>query len=126
MSRSPFAAIILAAGEGTRLKSAQPKVLHEIAGWPMIRHVIEALSALEPAETIVVIGKDMDLVDRAVWPATTIIQSPPRGTGDAVRIARAALADRLAQGDIADILVLFGDTPLLRSETLAQFLDAPE
>ncbi len=121
-----FAAIILAAGEGTRLKSATPKVLHEIAGSPMIRYVIEALQPLEPAETIVVIGPDMDVVDRVVWPATTIIQSPPRGTGDAVRIARAALADRLAQGDIADILVLFGDTPLLRTETIARLLDAPE
>src|SRR5260370_38601038 len=95
-----FAAIILAAGEGTRLKSATPKVLHEIAGWPMIRHVIEALSPLEPAETIVVIGQDMDLVDRVVWPVTTIIQSPPRGTGDAVRIRRPALAHRPAQADI--------------------------
>ena len=126
MSRSRFAAIILAAGQGTRLQSTTPKVLHEIAGRPMIRHVIEALHPLDPAETIVVIGQDMDLVDRAVWPATTIIQSPPRGTGDAVRVARAALADRLAEGDIADILVLFGDTPLLRTETIAQLLDAPE
>src|SRR5207302_4160378 len=66
MSQSHFAAIILAAGEGTRLKSARPKVLHEIAGQPMIRHVIEALAPLEPAATIVVIGPDMDAVDRVV------------------------------------------------------------
>ncbi len=66
MSRSRFAAIILAAGEGTRLKSAHPKVLHEIAGVPMIRHVLDALAPLEPEATIVVIGSGMDSVDRTV------------------------------------------------------------
>src|SRR5713101_6040871 len=111
MSRSRFAAIILAAGEGPRLKSARPKVLHEIAGQPMIRHVIDALRPLEPAATIVVIGRDMDAVGRAVAPVQTLVQSPPRGTGDALRAARPALADRLAQRGIADILVLFGDHP---------------
>ncbi len=122
MSRSRFAAIILAAGEGTRLNSARPKVLHEIAGQPMIRHVIDALRPLDPAATIVVIGRDLDSVTHAVAPAPSVVQSPPRGTGDAVRVARPALTDRLAQGDIADILVLFGDTPLLRAETIAELL----
>ncbi len=124
MSRSRFAAIILAAGEGTRFNSACPKVLHEIAGTPMIRHVIEALSPLEPVETIVVIGPDMDAVDRMVWPAASVIQSPPRGTGDAVRAARPLLAERLGAGDIDDIVVLFGDTPLVRPQTIADLLDA--
>src|SRR5947209_4247822 len=124
MNQSRFAAIILAAGEGTRLNSSRPKVLHEIAGLPMIRHVIDALAPLDPVETIVVIGPGMEAVDRAVWPATCVIQSPPRGTGDAVRIARAALAERLAAGDLDDILVLFGDTPLLRPETIAELLEA--
>ncbi len=85
MTESRFAAIILAAGEGTRLKSARLKVLHEIAGQPMIRYVIDALRPLDPAETIVVIGRDMDAVARAVAPARSVVQSPPRGTGDAVR-----------------------------------------
>ena len=116
MSRLRFAAIILAAGEGTRLKSAVPKVLHEIAGMPMIRHVIEALAPLDPATTIVVIGPGMEAVDRVVSPATTVVQSPARGTGDAVRAARPALAEILASGDIDDVVVLYGDTPLLRSE----------
>src|SRR5882672_819015 len=116
MSRTRFAAIILAAGEGTRLKSARPKVLHEIAGQPMIRHVIDALRPLAPAETIVVLGGDSDSVARAVAPLPSVIQSPPRGTGDAVRAARPALAARLSE--IADVLVLFGDTPLLRAETI--------
>ncbi len=123
MSQPRFAAIILAAGEGTRLNSARPKVLHEIAGQPMIRHVIDALRPLEPAEIIVVIGRDMDAVARAVAPAPIVIQSPPRGTGDAVRAARPALAGALAAGEaVSDILVLFGDHPLLRPETLSLLL----
>ncbi len=123
MSQSRFAAIILAAGEGSRLNSAQPKVLHEVAGTPMIRHVVEALRPLDPAETIVVLGRNMDAVGSAIASEWSVIQDPPRGTGDAVRIARAALADRLGEGDITDILVLFGDTPLLRSETIAALLE---
>jgi bifunctional UDP-N-acetylglucosamine pyrophosphorylase / glucosamine-1-phosphate N-acetyltransferase len=123
MSQSRFAAIILAAGEGTRLNSARPKVLHEIAGQPMIRHVIDALRPLDPAETIVVVGRDMDSVARAVAPALSVVQSPPRGTGDAVRAARPALADCLARSGITDIIVLFGDTPLLRAETIAELID---
>jgi bifunctional UDP-N-acetylglucosamine pyrophosphorylase / glucosamine-1-phosphate N-acetyltransferase len=123
MSQSRFAAILLAAGEGTRLNSARPKVLHQIAGQPMIRHVIDALRPLDPAETIVVIGRDMDAVARAVAPAPSVVQSPPRGTGDAVRAAAPALAERLQEGGISDVVVLFGDTPLLRAETIAELLD---
>jgi bifunctional UDP-N-acetylglucosamine pyrophosphorylase/glucosamine-1-phosphate N-acetyltransferase len=122
MSRARFAAIILAAGEGTRLKSARPKVLHEIAGQPMICHVIDALRPLAPAETVIVLGRKSDSVARAVSPLPSVIQSPPRGTGDAVRAAGPALRDRL--GDIADIVVLFGDTPLLRAETIAALIDS--
>jgi bifunctional UDP-N-acetylglucosamine pyrophosphorylase/glucosamine-1-phosphate N-acetyltransferase len=124
MSRLRFAAIILAAGEGTRFKSARPKVLHEIAGQPMIRHVIDALRPLEPAVTIVVIGRDMERVAEAVAPARSVLQAPPRGTADAVRAARPSLARCLARGGIDDILVLYGDTPLLRSATVAALLDA--
>ncbi|HVC57394.1 MAG TPA: bifunctional UDP-N-acetylglucosamine diphosphorylase/glucosamine-1-phosphate N-acetyltransferase GlmU [Stellaceae bacterium] len=124
MIGSRFAAIILAAGEGKRLASARPKVLHEIAGQAMVSHVIAALLPLEPTATVVVIGPDMRAVADAVAPAQSVIQATPRGTGDAVRAARAALADRLAAGDIADILVLFGDTPLLHSATIARLLEA--
>jgi bifunctional UDP-N-acetylglucosamine pyrophosphorylase / glucosamine-1-phosphate N-acetyltransferase len=123
MSNPAFAAIILAAGEGTRLKSATAKVLHELAGWPLIRHVTEALRPLAPAETVVVIGQDMEAVARAVAPAKTAIQSPPRGTGDAVRAAKPALDARLAKGDIADVVVLFGDAVLLRPETIEALLN---
>src|SRR5437763_6855888 len=127
MSNPAFAAIILAAGEGTRLNSATPKVLHEMAGWPLIRHVTEALRPLAPAETVVVIGQGMETVARAAAhggsSAKTAIQSPPRGTGDAVRASRPALEARLAKGDLADVVVLFGDAALLRPETIAALLE---
>jgi bifunctional UDP-N-acetylglucosamine pyrophosphorylase/glucosamine-1-phosphate N-acetyltransferase len=122
MSRPIFAAIILAAGEGTRLHSARPKVLHEIAGQAMIRYVVDALRPLEPAATIVVIGRGMDVLAEAVAPAACVVPDKPRGTADAVRAARPALGPRLAEFD--DILVLFGDTPLLKSETIAALLAA--
>jgi bifunctional UDP-N-acetylglucosamine pyrophosphorylase/glucosamine-1-phosphate N-acetyltransferase len=121
MNRS-FAAIVLAAGEGTRMKSALPKILHEIAGRPMIGHVLAALAPLAPTQTVVVLGQGQDEVAKAVAPATTVIQHPPRGTGDAVRAAQPALASRLAE--LGDVLVLFGDAPLLQSDTIAHLLDA--
>src|SRR3954452_12797257 len=124
MSPPGFAAVILAAGEGSRLKSAYPKVLHEIAGQAMIGHVIAALRPLAPAETVVVIGREMEGVARAVAPLPTAIQFPPRGTGDAVRMARPVLADLLERGsEIADIVVLYGDTPLLSTETIAALIE---
>ncbi len=122
MTEAHFAAIILAAGEGTRMQSSLPKVLHELAGWPMVRHVGEALRPLGPAATVVIIGAGMEAVARAVAPAPTALQAPPRGTGDAVRAARQILAPRLAAGEIADVIVLYGDTPLLRPETIRALL----
>ena len=122
MSKTRFAAIILAAGEGTRFNSALPKVLHEIAGRPMIRHVIEALRPLDAAETVVVLGPGMEAVARAVAPAKAAVQSPARGTGDAVRAAKPALGSRLKKGDIADVVVLFGDAPMLRPEAIEALL----
>src|SRR5690349_3488135 len=108
MNQSSLAAIVLAAGEGSRMQSARPKILHEIANRPMIGHVLAAVAPLGPTATVVA-------------PALTVIQHPPRGTADAVRAARPAFA---GIGAVDDILVLYGDTPLLRSETLAQLLAA--
>jgi bifunctional UDP-N-acetylglucosamine pyrophosphorylase / glucosamine-1-phosphate N-acetyltransferase len=123
MSQSSFAAIILAAGGGTRMESALPKVLHPIAGRPMIAHLMEALRPLCPAATVVVIGPKMEDVAQIVAPAESVVQDPPLGTGDAVRSGLPALKSRLApDGEIEEVLVLYGDTPLLRSETLAQLL----
>jgi bifunctional UDP-N-acetylglucosamine pyrophosphorylase/glucosamine-1-phosphate N-acetyltransferase len=123
MSQSRLAAIVLAAGSGTRMKSAMPKVMHPIAGQPMIAHLLRALEPLQPVETVVAIGTQMDDVTRTVAPARTVVQNPPLGTGDAVRAALKALEGRLApQGVIDEVLVLYGDTPLLRSETLSRLL----
>jgi bifunctional UDP-N-acetylglucosamine pyrophosphorylase/glucosamine-1-phosphate N-acetyltransferase len=123
MNQSRFAAIILAAGSGTRMKSAMPKVMHQIAGQPMIAHLLEALRPLTPAATVVVIGPQMNDVARTVAPAETVVQDPPLGTGDAVRAALRALRGRLSpEGEIGEALVLFGDTPLLRTETLSRLL----
>src|SRR5207302_2183013 len=123
MSQSPFAAIILAAGSGTRMKSGMPKVMHPIAGRPMIAYPLEALRPLSPAATFVVIGPRMGGVVEFVAPAETVVQDPPLGTGDAVRTAMRALDGRLApQGSIEDVLVLYGDTPFLSTETLSKLL----
>ena len=123
MRHSRLAAIILAAGSGTRMKSAIPKVMHPIAGQPMIAHLLRALEALHPAASVVVIGPQMQDVARAVAPSQTVVQDPPLGTGDAVRTALRALQGQLApHGDIEETLVLYGDTPLLRGETLSRLL----
>jgi bifunctional UDP-N-acetylglucosamine pyrophosphorylase / glucosamine-1-phosphate N-acetyltransferase len=123
MSQSCFAAIILAAGSGTRMKSAIPKVMHPIAGRPMIAYPLEALRALSPAATIVVVGPQMEDVARIVAPAESVVQDPPLGTGDAVRTALGRLEGRLApEGDVEAVLVLYGDTPFLATETLARLL----
>src|SRR5437667_9969043 len=89
MSQIRFAAMILAAGSGTRMKSALPKVMHPLAGRPMIAHLLDALRALEPAAITVVVGPCMEIVRRTVAPARSVVQDPPRGTGDAVRAALA-------------------------------------
>jgi bifunctional UDP-N-acetylglucosamine pyrophosphorylase/glucosamine-1-phosphate N-acetyltransferase len=123
MSQSSFAAIILAAGNGTRMKSAIPKVMHRIAGRPMIAHLLDALHPLSPAARVVVVGQQMDSVARIVSPAESVVQDPPLGTGDAVRTALHALDGRLApQGGIAEVLVLYGDTPFLATDTLSRLL----
>jgi len=123
MSHSGFAAIILAAGSGTRMKSAVPKVMHPVAGRPMIAYPLAAVRPLSPAATIVVIGLQMDDLARSVAPAETVVQDPPLGTGDAVRAALGRLDSRLTpDGDIDEILVLYGDTPFLATETLSRLL----
>jgi bifunctional UDP-N-acetylglucosamine pyrophosphorylase / glucosamine-1-phosphate N-acetyltransferase len=117
-----FAAIVLAAGEGTRMRSAVPKILHEVAGRPMIRHVLAALEPLAPAATVVVLGQGAEATAAAVAPATTVVQHPPRGTGDAVRYAHPAVQDKLRE--LSDVVILYGDTPLLQTATIARLLEA--
>lgn len=110
--------VILAAGAGTRMRSKLPKVLHPLAGRPMISHVVAVAEALKPEKLVVVIGPGHEKVAAAVAPHPTAIQQVPRGTGDAVKAARAHLKGG------ADVLVLYGDTPLLTAATLRRLLAA--
>ncbi len=119
MSARKKAAVILAAGLGTRMNSALPKVLHEVAGRPMIGHLIEALDGLGFDRTIVVTAPQMGELAEAVAPASCCIQDPPLGTAHAVLAARQRLA-----GFTGDVVVLFGDTPLLRPETIEAMVTA--
>lgn len=110
----PLACVILAAGMGTRMRSALPKVMHPVAGVPMLRHVLDAACALQPERLVVVVGPEMEAVSRFVAPWPTVVQTERRGTADALRAALPELA-----GFPGTVLVLYGDTPLLRAETLA-------
>jgi bifunctional UDP-N-acetylglucosamine pyrophosphorylase/glucosamine-1-phosphate N-acetyltransferase len=122
MKRSCLA-IVLAAGEGTRMRSSRPKVLHAVAGRTLLWHVLAALRAAGGTETAVVVGPDRDDVAaeaRAMLPHAQVFgQRERRGTGHAVLAAKAAIA-RGAD----DILVIFGDTPLIRAQTLAKLRGA--
>jgi bifunctional UDP-N-acetylglucosamine pyrophosphorylase/glucosamine-1-phosphate N-acetyltransferase len=112
------ALIILGAGMGTRMNSDLPKVLHEIAGAPMLVHAMKSGAALDPEKTVIVAGHGAALVEkaaRAFDPDVTVaIQSEQLGTAHAVNQSRDALAD--FEGDA---LVLYGDTPFIKPETLA-------
>jgi bifunctional UDP-N-acetylglucosamine pyrophosphorylase/glucosamine-1-phosphate N-acetyltransferase len=108
----------LAAGKGTRMKSALPKVLHPLAGRPMIGHVLEAVASFKPAHQVVVIGPDMAALVKAVAPIPTVVQRQQLGTADAVKAARAGLANFNGT-----VLVLYGDTPLLTPATLAALIE---
>lgn len=119
--REPLAAVILAAGKGVRMRSATPKVLHKLAGLPIIGHVMRAVEALYPDRLIVVLGREMDSVAEAVRPASIAIQDPALGTGHAVLAAREALS-----GAKGSVLVVFGDTPLIKPETLVRLVSARE
>ncbi|MFW2391854.1 MAG: bifunctional UDP-N-acetylglucosamine diphosphorylase/glucosamine-1-phosphate N-acetyltransferase GlmU [Methyloceanibacter sp.] len=117
MTQSSALAIVLAAGKGTRMKSDLPKVLHRIAGAPMLAHVLQAGSAAGIARGCLVVGPNMEAVGEAGQAVDAgldvFVQPEQLGTADAVKAALPAL--EAGQGPI---LVLYGDTPLLRAETL--------
>lgn len=120
-----FACVILAAGKGTRMKSAMPKVMHRLAGMPLVSHVATTLAPLSPEKTIVVIAPDMDAVKQAVSKvdsnAKFAVQGEQLGTGHAVRTAQSEFA-----GYSGKILVLYGDTPLITRQTLEKILEAAQ
>jgi len=118
----PLHVIILAAGEGKRMKSAKPKVLQPIAGKPMLAHVIDTARALQPAGIHVVYGHGGDQVQAAFADQPDLLwaeQSRQLGTGHAVRQAMPNVPDACT------VLVLYGDVPLLRAETLLRLLHDP-
>ena len=122
MSARSIAAVILAAGQGVRMKSDLAKVLHPVGGRAMLAHAMEAAAQLKPARLVVVIGERSEVGDAARkirLDAAIAVQSPPRGTGDAVAKALPAL-----DGFKGVVLVLYADTPLVETETLAALADA--
>ncbi|MEN3953005.1 bifunctional UDP-N-acetylglucosamine diphosphorylase/glucosamine-1-phosphate N-acetyltransferase GlmU [Iodidimonas sp. SYSU 1G8] len=118
MTARKTAVVVLAAGKGTRMKSSLPKVLHPIAGRAMVHHVLHAAAGLSPERTLVVLGKGMEPVARAVAPALVAVQDPPLGTGHAVLAAAEAL-----DGFDGDVVVVFADTPLVTLDTFRAMLD---
>jgi len=118
-SKRSLAVVVLAAGLGTRMKSGIPKVLHDICGKPMIAWVAEAIEVVEPDRTLVVLGDGVEAVHQLLPQSTeAVLQERQLGTGDAVRSARQAL-----EGFEGDILVMYGDTPLVTGEELAGLLE---
>ncbi|HEL0633710.1 TPA: bifunctional UDP-N-acetylglucosamine diphosphorylase/glucosamine-1-phosphate N-acetyltransferase GlmU, partial [Streptococcus equi subsp. zooepidemicus] len=115
----PNYAIILAAGKGTRMKSALPKVLHKVSGLSMLEHVLKSVSALAPQKQLTVIGHQAEQV-RAVLgdQSLTVVQEEQLGTGHAVMMAEEELSGLEGQ-----TLVIAGDTPLIRGESLKALLD---
>ena len=116
--------VVLAAGGGTRMKSKRPKVLHEVAGRSMVGHVLAAVRSLEPARVVTVVGHGRELVEPHVAElmpeAVVAVQEEQLGTAHAVRVAVEAVGvDRLT----GTVLVAYGDTPLLRAESLRALLD---
>ncbi|HEV7733056.1 MAG TPA: bifunctional UDP-N-acetylglucosamine diphosphorylase/glucosamine-1-phosphate N-acetyltransferase GlmU [Candidatus Binatia bacterium] len=116
--------VVLAAGLGTRMRSQQAKVLHELGGRPLLRYPLAAVGTLDPDRVVVVVGHQADAV-RKVAEASglrgleTAVQAEQRGTGHAVRCAAPAL-----DGFDGDVMILYGDAPLIRPATLKRLLDA--
>ena len=117
---TPIAAIILAAGKGTRMKSGLHKVLHPIAGRPMLMHLMESVDALGPAHKVVVVGSGRDQLEQALdgTGVSLAVQEPQLGTGHAVQQAEAALS-----GFSGDVLILYGDVPLVTTATMARMIE---
>jgi diadenosine tetraphosphate (Ap4A) HIT family hydrolase/CTP:molybdopterin cytidylyltransferase MocA len=115
-----LAVVILAAGKGTRMPPDMPKVLRPVAGEPLLAHALRTARALAPARLVTVLGHGAEEVRRAVGlgDAEVVLQLEQRGTGDAVMCAEQQMA-----GFSGDLLVLYGDVPLLRAETLAGLLE---
>ncbi len=119
MRQNTIAAIILAAGKGTRMKSDLHKVLHPIAGRPMLMHLMASVDALSPAKKVVVVGSGKEQLEAALnGSASLAVQEPQLGTGHAVQMAEAAL-----KGFEGDVLILYGDVPFVPTATMQSMVD---
>ena len=118
-SRAPLAVVVLAAGKGTRMKSDLHKVLHPIAGRPMLEHLLAEVAQLAPERQVVVVGSGREQLERQLGDrAALALQEPQLGTGHAVQQAEAALA-----GFVGDVLILYGDVPFVSAGTMRAMLD---
>ncbi|MET3472796.1 bifunctional UDP-N-acetylglucosamine pyrophosphorylase/glucosamine-1-phosphate N-acetyltransferase [Novosphingobium sp. 1529] len=116
---APLALVILAAGKGTRMRSDLHKVLHPVAGRPMLLHLMASAAQLAPARQVVVAGHGRDQLEKALGGSATIaVQEPQLGTGHAVQQAQGAL-----DGFAGDVLILYGDVPFVRAQTMQAMLD---
>lgn len=116
---NPIAAVILAAGKGTRMKSDLHKVLHPIAGRPMLLHLMASVDELSPAKKVVIVGDKADQLEAALaGSAELAVQEPQLGTGHAVQQGEAALA-----GFDGDVLILYGDVPFVPAATMQAMID---
>jgi len=114
--------IILAAGQGTRMKSDRPKVLHPLAGKPLLGHVLDTASELNPQRIIVVHGHGGEEVRNTFssYPVEWVEQAQQLGTGHAVKQAQSLLSE------LDKVLILYGDVPLMRLQTLQRLIDDTE
>jgi bifunctional UDP-N-acetylglucosamine pyrophosphorylase/glucosamine-1-phosphate N-acetyltransferase len=115
-----FAVVILAAGQGTRMRSDTHKVLHPIASRPLLLHLLDRVDALGADKRVVVVGKGREQVEAAIAgrDVSLAVQAEQKGTGHAVQQATAALA-----GYDGPVLILYGDTPFVEADTLRRMLD---
>ncbi len=119
------AVVVLAAGQGTRMKSDLHKVLHLIAGRPMLLHLLASAAELAPTHTVIVAGARREQIEAVVMPMRieVAVQEPQHGTGHAVQQAEAALSGFVGSEAGGDVLILYGDVPLVRAETMRAMID---
>jgi len=120
MNEAPFSVVILAAGQGTRMRSDRHKVLHPIADKPMLLHLLDTVARMGAERQVVVVGKGREQIDAAVEArgVTTALQAEQKGTAHAVLMAKQAL-----EGASGPVLILYGDTPFVTAPTLQSMLD---
>ncbi|HEU4957011.1 MAG TPA: bifunctional UDP-N-acetylglucosamine diphosphorylase/glucosamine-1-phosphate N-acetyltransferase GlmU [Sphingomicrobium sp.] len=120
MNQAKFSVVILAAGQGTRMRSDTHKVLHPIAGRPMLMHLLSTVERMGAERSVVVVGKGREQLEKALHGhgVATALQAEQKGTGHAVQMAEEAMA-----GFEGSVLILYGDTPFVTEETLRRMLD---